>query len=189
MALLTTEQRVLAKATNGSQTIWTGRPLAGFRLRKGDFGRLAPLIIVIPFFAFWEYFAVSLPKADFMGIAFPLFGFLVFCLVIAQTAGEVLWNFYARSRTYYALTADGYAIVFTNLFGGMTKRVYLPLQSEINLDVKLDRSGSISFGQAYPAPWWMRQSVPVIRPPSFDFIANASAVYDLCTKLQQGKTA
>jgi hypothetical protein len=124
-----------------------------------------------------------------MGIAFPIFGFLVFCLVIAQTAGEVLWSFYARSRTLYALTTDGYAVIFTDLFGGMTKRVYLPLQSEINLDVKTDGSGSISFGQLQAAPWWMRQSIPVIRPPSFDFIADASRVYDLCMRVQQGKSA
>lgn len=188
MALLTTEQRIIAQATNGAATVWTGRPLPGFRLRKGDAGQLAPLLFAIPFFIFWETMVLRMGgDADVGGIAFPFFGLIVFALILAQLCGPVLWSLYSRGRTYYALTADGYAVIFTDLFGRSTKRVYLPSLSTIDLDTRGDGSGSICFGQFASPPCWARNRSAVPRPPSFDCIASVSAVYDLCTKLQQGK--
>lgn len=108
MALLTTEQRLLAPVLGGRQTVWTGRPLRGFRLRKGDAGQLAPLLVALPF---------------------------------------------------------------------------------LDLDMKPDGAGSISFGEVQTPPWWMSNRTWFVpRAPSFDCIANVSDVYDLCTKLQQGKS-
>lgn len=133
--------------------------------------------------------AIAAPKGDGIGIAFPFFGFAVFTLVLWQTCGEVFWSLYARGRTYYALTADGYAIIFTDLFNGSTKRVYLPSLSTIGLDTSADGSGSITFGDPPSPSWWMRSNYYAPRPPTFDFIPDASTVYDLCAKLQQGKTA
>jgi hypothetical protein len=114
----------------------------------------------------------------------------VIAVALWQTCGQVLWAWYARGRTYYALTADFSAVIYTDVFGGMTKRVYLPSVSTINLDVKPDGSGSIVFGDVSGLGMWFgnRYYSPP-RPPSFDCIADASHVYDLCTKLQRAKTA
>lgn len=190
MALLTTEQRLLAPVLGGRQTVWTGRPLRGFRLRKGDAGQLAPLLVALPFLAFWEVMVTrTAGAAEVAGIAFPVFGIIISVLIVAQTCGPVLWNFYARTHTYYALTADGNAILHTDLLGGSTKIIYLPSIATIDLDMKPDGSGSISFGEVQTPPWWMSNRTWFVpRAPSFDCIANVSDVYDLCTKLQQGKS-
>jgi hypothetical protein len=152
-------------------------------------GRLAPLLFMVPFFAFWETMALKIPKDSLFGIAFPVFGLVVMCLILAQTCGDVIWSMYTRGRTYYALTADGYAVIFTDMIGGMTKRIYLPSVSTIGLEAKADGSGSITFGEAQTTSWWMNNRYSTLRPPAFDFVRDASKVYDLCMKLQQGKTA
>jgi hypothetical protein len=163
MALLTEDQRVLSRVLDGATTVWTGRPLPGFHIRQGDWPQLLSAVLIIPFFAFWESMALRIPKVDFMGWLFPFFGLGVFILASWQSYGQVLWNAYARGRTYYALTQDGFAVLYTDAFGGLTKRVYLPSMS--------DNRG------------WRPQ------PPAFDFIANAAAVYDLCAQLQKGKAS
>lgn len=123
------------------------------------------------------------------GIPFQDFGFIIFVIILAQACGPVLYSLFTRGRTYYALTADGYAVIYSDVIGRSAKRVYLPSIATIDLDTKPDGSGSISFGEVQTPPWWMSNrtwSIP--RPPSFDCIAGVSDVYDLCMKLQQGKT-
>lgn len=184
MALLTNDQRVLAPVLNGAQTLWTGRPLPGFRLRTGDWGQMFMGVVTIVFFLFWESMVVNGNAPWF----FPLFGLVVFGLALWQSFGQLAWDWYARGRTYYALTQDGFALMYTDAFRGMTKRVYLPALSEIGLEIRGDGSGTIAFGRAKIPPWWLRNRTwNVERPPAFEFIPNASEVYDICAKLQTGK--
>jgi hypothetical protein len=189
MALLTEDQRVLSRVLSGAATVWTGRPLAGFYIRQGDWPQLLSAVLIVPFFAFWESMALRIPKDNAMGWLFPFFGLGVFVLASWQSYGQVLWNAFARGRTYYALTQDGYAVLYTDAFGGVTKRVYLPAISDVDLQLRSDGSGTIVFGVVENPPWWAGNRGWRPQPPAFDRIANAAAVYDLCAQLQKGKTS
>lgn len=182
MALLTTEQRKLQPLLNGAQTVWTGQPMPGLRLRNGD---LLMSLFGIPwtgFAVFWTFGAANSGG----GIFFTLWGVMFICIGVYFTVGHYFWDAYVRSRTYYALTADGSAVIVTDLFGAGAKRLYLPSVGAIGFEVRADGSGSVTFGEASQAQWWQNRSSS--RPPAFEFIPNASEVYDLCTKLQQGKS-
>jgi hypothetical protein len=189
MALLTADQRVLAPVLNGADTLWTGRPLPGFRLRPSDWPQLLSAVLIIPFFAFWESMALRIPKSDAMGWLFPFFGLGVFVLASWQSYGQVLWNAFARGRTYYALTRDGFAILYTASFGGLTKRIYLPALTDIDFQPRSDNSGTIIFGAVQNPPWWAGNRGWRPQPPAFEFIPDASHVYDLCAQLQKGKAS
>lgn len=184
MALLTNEQRVLAAALNGEAAIWTGRPLPGFRLRSGDYGQIAMGVFVLLFFTFWETMALKGSGGDPM---FALFGAVVFCIAFYQTFGQAIWTVAARGRTYYALTQNGFAVIYIDAFGGRTKRIYLPALNNMDLEISADGSGCIVFGSVETPPWWARNRSWPVRLPAFEFIPDASNVYDICARLQSGK--
>lgn len=172
---------------DGASTVWTGRPIRSLYLRATDWPLLLLSAVMLGFgiLFFGGFFSASPPP----GLVF-LFG-IVWCVgVVVQGAGPILFAAMARSRTTYALTPDGVALIVTEFFGTRVKRVYLPAVDKIELGVNGDGSGTISFGEAPATLWWMNNrtwSPP--RPPSFDCIANVVDVYDMCTKLQQVKTA
>jgi hypothetical protein len=184
MALLTTEQRKLQPLLNGAQTVWTGRPVSGLRMRSGD---LLMSLFGIPWTGFAIFWTVTATTSG-GGIFFTLWGAMFICIGTYFTLGHYFWDAYVRSRTYYALTADGSAVIFTDLPGASARRIYLPSVGAIGFEVRSDGSGSVTFGEAAKAQWWQNNQRSAQRPPAFEFIADASNVYDLCTKLQQGKS-
>lgn len=183
MALLTTEQRVLAPVLNGAATLWTGRPLPGFHLRSGDYGQIGMGALMLAFFVFWEVMVLKSSAPSW----FPIFGVVIMCVALYQTLGQVVWSMAARAKTYYALTQDGFALIYVAAFGGRTKRIYLPSLDNMDLEMSADGNGSIVFGSVETPPWWMRNRSWPVRLPAFEYIADASNVYDLCARLQSGK--
>ncbi len=188
MALLTAEQRKIARASNGMPTVWMGRPVQGMYLRAGDlpmllFGGFTVLFGV--FFFGLSIFTASRPPDGWFG---PIFVIFWLTAVLSQTIAPVLFAAMARSRTSYALTDDGYALLVTDFFGFHAKRVYLPAVANVELDLRADGTGTITFGTPPSGMGsWFRGWGSAPRPPCFERIADAALVYHLCSQLQQGK--
>lgn len=192
MALLTNEQRTIDRATNGAPTSWIGQPKRGIWLRRGDLGVLLVGAFAVAFCLFWIAMATlgvaASPNRDMWW--FPLWGVLIMVLALSQTAGPVVLAMMARSHTYYALTNDAFAVIISDFFGFRIKRVYLPAADNIELELKGDGTGTMTFGTpSSGAGWALRGWGAPARPPSFDSIPNAAAVYDMCAKLQRGRPA
>lgn len=183
MALLTTEQRLLAPVLNGAQTVWTGHPLPGIRPHRRD---LLTSLFGIPwtaFAVFWTYMATKSGG----GVFFPLWGVMFICVGVYFTAGHYVWDAFVRSRTTYCLCDNGSAYIVRTLFGTQVQRLYLPTVTGLHLESDNATSGTVVFGDGSAGHSFIKGQRDA--PPAFEFITDASAVYDLCTKLQQGKSA
>lgn len=182
MALLTTEQRILTPVLNGAQTIWTGHPVPGIRLRSGD---LLMSLLGIPWTAFAVFWTLMATKSG-GGPFFTLWGLMFVCVGVYLTAAHYFWDAYVRSRTTYCLCTDGSAYIVRTLFGVQSQRLYIPSISNLRLESTGGDCGTIVFGDGY---WGSKvfNGRNAHMAPAFEFIRDASNVYDLCAKLQQGK--
>jgi hypothetical protein len=182
LALLTDDQRVFAEAGETCDLLWTGRPATGIQFRRADLV-LVPFSIMWGGFAiFWESLAIRSGGPWFMaawGVPFVVVGLYVIF-------GRFLWDSYARSNTWYALTSDSALILHKNRGGGL-QRVYLPSLANIRLTTNDDGSGTISFGNQDVYGVWRNWGPPVT--PSFEFIQDVRKVYDLCIRSQRSSSA
>jgi hypothetical protein len=181
LALLTDGQRVFAQyGEAGNDLIWTGRPARGLRLRRID-------ALLIPFSLMWGGFAIfweSLAVAGRAPLFFALWGIPFVLVGLYLIAGRFAWDAYVRSRTWYAVTSDS-ALICRQMPGGGLQHIYLQSVNNLRLQVGQDGTGTISFGNEVPWGWggWQGWNGPAV--PSFEFIADARRVYDMCAQARR----
>lgn len=99
----------------------------------------------------------------------------------------VIWGrfFFARwrkRRTYYAITNRRVLISEPSLQGNKTTAIYFHKLTMIDKRVRPDGIGSISFGGQVPFQMRGEDSPP--RPPTFEDVEQADAVYRLAMRMQ-----
>lgn len=186
MALLSETQRVFGCYGVASDELrWTGRPGGGILLRPAD-------AYYIPFALMWCAFVTAMEISAIRGgSAFMAVWGIPFALIgIQMLVGRFFWDSYRRSKTWYGLTTDSALIVRLGMRPSV-QRIYLPALNSIRLNVKDDGSGTILFGDSTLARMWggWPGSSSSTEVPSFEAIADAQRVYDLCTSAQRATTA
>ena len=165
------------------QLLWSGKPRQGLALRLSD-ALMIPFSLVWGGFAiFWEVMVINSDGPLFMklwGIPFVLVG--VYIIV-----GRFFVDAWQRSKTTYGVTSQRIVII-SDSFGRKVKSLNLRTLSDITLDEKSDRSGTITFGGTDKSSWWNtggwggRRGLPA--PPRFEMIEDAKKVYDIIREAQ-----
>lgn len=168
----------------GERLVWTGQPQQGFVLRSSD-------ALMIPFSLLWGGFtigweAMAIRESGFFfmavwGIPFVLVGlYMIF--------GRFFVDWLLRRKTFYALTNER-AIIISGLFNQDIKSLDLTKLSEINLNIRNNGRGTITFGTSYSMAWMYAGTGFPNRgrylAPSFDIIDDARTVYQHIKRLQQ----
>ena len=141
--------------------------------------------LLIPFSLMWGGFAIFWETMALRGGApffFRLWGIPFVLYGIYFMIGRFFWDAYRRSTTWYGLTADS-ALILREGLAGSVQRIYLPAITTIGLDLGSDGTGTISFGDS-PSLWQSRRNWSGTPVPSFEGVANAQGVYDLCAASQ-----
>jgi len=96
-----------------------------------------------------------------------------------------------RAKTEYAVT-NRRAIIVSGLFSRSVKSIDLRSTSEIALNERGDKSGTITFG-ATPFGWWMRSNPwgfgSSSATPSFEMIEDVRSVYKTIEQVRTTQTA
>ncbi len=175
---------------SGEHLLWKGRPRGGIRLRGIDFF-LIPFSLIWSGFAFFAGFAavVSVKRGsnDWSAlipvIPFVLAGFYILI-------GRFFVDAITRSKTEYAVT-NRRAIIVSGLFSRSIKSIDLRSTSEIALNERGDKSGTITFG-ATPFGWWMQRNPwgfgSSSATPSFEMIEDVRGVYRTIEQVRSAKT-
>lgn len=172
---------------SGESLIWSGTPRKGLMLRPSD-------AYMIPFSLLWGGFAIfwetdvlhtSGPNTAFMsvwGIPFVLAGLYLI-------VGRFFVDGGLRARTLYGLT-NRRAIIISGLFSRTIHSLPLRTLTDISLQVRSDRSGTILLGRPLPYSSWssgMRwPGGNQYSTPAFEMIPNAKAVHDQLLEAQRG---
>ena len=149
---------------------------------------------MIPFSLLWGGFAIfwetdvlhtSGPNTAFMsvwGIPFVLAGLYLI-------VGRFFVDGGLRARTLYGLT-NRRAIIISGLFSRTIHSLPLRTLTDISLQVRSDRSGTILLGRPLPYSSWssgMRwPGGNQYSTPAFEMIPNAKAVHDQLLEAQRG---
>jgi hypothetical protein len=171
-------------ACPGEKIRWVGKPATGLRFNRSDW-------FVVPFSLLWGGFALLFP-VDVRSGAGP---FLVIPIVFKVVgvyiiAGRFFVDMFRRSRTEYGLT-DRSAVVISSSFGASTRVVDLHTLSEISLERGKSGEGSVVFG-AQPSIFAgnnMRAWGGAPSAPTFEYIPNAAAVYQMALEGRGGISA
>lgn len=169
--------------SSGEHILWSGKPLAGVRLRAAD-------AFVIPFSLMWGGFAIFWEVGVISSgapVFFWLWGIPFVVMGVYLIVGRFFFDAYRRANTYYGVTNERVLIVVTGL-GGRTKSLNLRTLSDVTLSTAANGRGSISFGSS---PWgassWLGGSgwpgVPTV--PTFELIEEARQVYEVVRQAQQ----
>ena len=163
----------------GETSLWTGRPRQGIWFRPSDALMIPFSLLWGGFAVFWEVGVLSTPAPGFFaiwGIPFVLMGIYI-------TVGRFFFDAWRRGRTSYALTSTRVVI----RSGGSLKSLTLNTLSDVTLNERADRSGTITFGAGASlmstlsgAGW---PGAP--QAPSFEGIPEARQVYAQIRAAQQ----
>lgn len=181
MGLLTDAQRVFAEYGElGKDLTWTGRPAQGLRLRRPD-------LLLIPFSLMWGGFAIFW-ESSVLALGgpwfFKLWGIPFVLVGLYLIAGRFIWDAYVRSKTWYAIASDS-ALICRRTPGDGLQRIYLQSVNNLRLTVAKNGTGTISFGNDVPWGWGGSQGWNGPAVPSFEFIADAQRVYDMCAEARR----
>lgn len=169
----------------GERIYWSGQPQQGLLLRPGD-------IFLIPFSLMWGGFAIfweSMAVAGGAPFLFALWGVPFVLIGLYMIAGRFIYDIFQRQITYYALT-DERVIIISGLYNRNVKSIQLKNLSEVNLLMKSDGRGTITFGATPPMAWlssgsgWPTSSRYPL-PPSFERVEDARSIYQLLKRLQK----
>jgi hypothetical protein len=119
----------------------------------------------------------------------PLSPFIVIGLYIL--VGRFFLDAMMRARTEYGVT-NRRAIIVSGLFSRSIKSIDLRSTSEIALNERGDKSGTITFGPT-PFGWWMQRNPwgfgSSSATPSFDMIEDVRSVYRIIEQVRNAQTA
>ena len=171
---------------SGESLIWSGTPRRGLALRSSD-------AYMIPFSLLWGGFAIfweagvlrtNGPNTAFMsiwGIPFVLAGLYLIVGRFFVDAG-------IRAKTFYGLT-NRRAMIISGLFSRTINSLPLRTLTDISLQERSDRSGTILLGRPQPYSSWrsgMRwPGGSQYSTPAFEMIPNAKTVHDQLLEAQR----
>lgn len=171
---------------SGESLIWSGTPRRGLALRSSD-------AYMIPFSLLWGGFAIfweagvlrtNGPNTAFMsiwGIPFVLAGLYLI-------VGRFIVDAGIRAKTFYGLT-NRRAIIISGLFSRTINSLPLRTLTDISLQERSDRSGTILLGRPQPYSSWrsgMRwPGGSQYSTPAFEMIPNAKTVHDQLLEAQR----
>jgi hypothetical protein len=173
----------------GSQErlLWAGKPRAGLVFRPLD-AFLIPFSLLWGGFAlFWEYSVLNSGAPFFFslwGIPFVLVGlYFIF--------GRFLVDERQREKTVYGLTNER-VIIISGLHTRTVKSLNLRTLSDVSLNERPDKSGTITFGRCDPYSWWFQglgwwPGMPGATP-AFELIPRAKEVYETLLAAQRSAT-
>jgi len=166
------------------QILWSSQPIQGLMLRSSDVFMIPFSLLWGGFAIFWESMVVYVGAPFFFmlwGIPFILFG-------LYMIVGRFFVDAKQREKTYYALTSER-VIILSGLFRNNIRSMRLKNLSDINISVKSNGSGTITFGASHQVDrwysWFASPGVGRYTPPEFEMIDKAKQVYDLFRKIQR----
>jgi hypothetical protein len=165
---------------SGERLLWKGRPRGGIRFRSVDF-YLIPFSLVWTGFVFFAGFAALHQPAQNGAAAVPaLIPIIPFVLIgLYILIGRFFVDAMMRARTEYGVTSRR-AIIVSGLFSRNVKSIDLKTTSEIAINERGDKSGTITFG-AMPFGWWMQRNTwsfnPASGTPAFEMVEDVRSVY------------
>jgi Bacterial PH domain len=168
----------------GESLIWSGAPRQGLLLRPGD-------VFVIPFSLLWGGFAIywELSVLQSNAPAFLALWGVPFVLIgLYMTVGRFFADARLRARTFYGLT-DRRVIIVSGLFSRTITSLPLRTLTDVSLQERSDRSGTIMLGRPQPYSAWssgMRwPGMSQYSTPTFEMIADAKRVHDQLLEAQR----
>jgi Bacterial PH domain len=171
---------------SGESLIWSGAPRQGMLLRPNDAYMIPFSLLWGGFAIFWEVsvLRISGPNSAFMslwGIPFVLIG-------LYMIVGRFFVDARIRAKTFYGLT-DRRAIIVSGLFSRRINSLPLRTLTDISLQERSDRSGTILLGRPQPYSSWssgMRwPGMSQYSAPAFEMIPNAKTVHDQLLEAQR----
>lgn len=175
---------ITKELASGETLLWAGRPQQGVLFRRSD-------LLLVPFALLWCGFAIFWETAVISSrapILFRLWGIPFVVIGLYMVFGRFFAEAKQRERTYYGLT-DRNIIIVSGWFNRQVKRINLKTISDVSLEERGERRGTITFGPALPFQAWFGASgwpgMGRTATPSFEMIENARSVYELITTTQR----
>ena len=180
------ESEIQSELGDGERLLWSGKPRRGIVFRSFD-------VFMIPFSLVWTGFVVLAVVRAVTSDA-PLFPALCSVLFILAGSYLVFGRFIIdskrRGKTSYGIT-DQRVIIISGVFSRRVESLNLRTLSDLSLNQKRDKSGTITFGpgQATSWMWWWYGFPPYSgighSASVFEMIENAKDVYNLIRDAQQ----
>ena len=168
----------------GERLLWSGQPKQGLMLRHSDAIQIPFSLLWGGFAIFWETMAIA-GRAPFF---FMLWGIPFVLVGLYMIVGRFFVDAAQRAKTYYAITNERILIV-SGLLMRNVRTLSLKTLSDINLGVKGNGSGTITFGPSHPMSFWYSNfSWPGMgryTSPAFEMIDDARRVYELIRQAQR----
>ncbi|MFZ0497973.1 MAG: PH domain-containing protein, partial [Steroidobacteraceae bacterium] len=148
-------------------------------------------MFMIPFSFLWGGFAIfwetSVLRSNAPGF-FALWGVPFVLVGLYMIVGRFFLDAGVRSRTFYGLT-NRRAIIISGLFSKTTNSLPLRTLSDISLQERADRSGTIMLGRPQPYSYWSSSmrwpGMSQYSTPSFEMILDAKRVHDQLLEAQR----
>jgi hypothetical protein len=149
--------------------------------------------LLIPFSLLWGGFALFWEATVIRSGApffFKLWGIPFVLVGLYIIVGRFFVDAKRRETTFYALTNER-VIIISGLFSRDVRTLSLQALSDINLSLKSDGRGTITFGPSHPlASWYSGLAWPGAgryrnMAPTFETIDNAKQVYELIRRAQR----
>ncbi len=168
----------------GERILWSGQPKQGFMLRPSD-------AFMIPYSLLWVVFAIvmgSIIVVEGAPMIFTTIGVLFILAGLYMMIGRFFIDAKQRERTYYALTNER-VVIISGVFVRNVRTLNLKMLSDINISVKNDGRGTITFGPSHAIGlWFSGLTLPgagKYNAPVFEMIENARQVYELLREAQR----
>ena len=181
---LAPQQEISRVLDSDESLLWSGAPRQGLLLRAGD-------IFMIPFTLLWGGFAIFWEATVLQSNApvfFALFGIPFVLIGLYMIVGRFFVDARIRAKTFYGLTSRR-AIIVSGLFSRTTNSLPLRTLTDVSLQERQDRSGTIMFGRPQPYSYWssgMRwPGMSQYSTPAFEMIADAKRVHDQVLEAQR----
>ncbi|MFI5317259.1 MAG: PH domain-containing protein [Myxococcota bacterium] len=161
----------------GESLIWSGAPRQGLLLRPTD-ALMIPFSLLWGGFAFFWEFGVVTSGAPLL---FRLWGVPFVLVALYMVVGRFFADARVRASTVYGLT-NRRAIIVSGVFSKTTSSLPLRTISDISVQERSDRSGTVLLGR--PSPYATGQmgfvwpGMTSVATPSFELIPDAKRVHD-----------
>ena len=180
-------QTEIARALDsGESLIWSGAPRQGLLLRPSDSYFIPFSLLWGGFAIFWEVSVLNTsgPNSLFMSI----WGVPLVLIGLYMIVGRFFVDARIRAKTYYGLT-DRRAIIVSGLFSRTITSLPLRTLTDISLQERSDRSGTILLGRPQPYSSWGAgvrwPGMSQYSTPAFEMIPNPKAVHDQLLEAQR----
>jgi hypothetical protein len=162
-------------------------PRQGLLLRPAD-------AFMVPFSLLWGGFAIFWETGVLASDAptfFALWGVPFVLIGVYMIVGRFFVDAKARANTFYGLT-NRRAIIVSGIFSRSTRSLPLRTLSDISVQERRDRTGTVFLGRPYPfATWYAGMQWPGMdqsSTPGFELISEAKRVHDQVLEAQRAAT-